>query len=246
MNAECYVQGYEIKCRCFSGYEGDPLIRCTSKPDNPCDSSPCGPNTHCTVADNNKAKCTCLPLFFGDAYSDDGCDPECVRDSDCPSSKMCINTQCQDACLGACGIRAKCEVKQHRPVCYCEEGTFGDPYAACYTIVSQKNPCQPSPCGRGTNCRVQGNEAVCSCITGYKGDPFTECKPECVINSDCSEDKACSKLKCINPCDNVCGINAECEVHNHNPICFCPSHLTGDPFSHCVEKGNKGIYPKFL
>lgn len=57
--------------------------------------------------------------------------------------------------------------------------------------------------------------------------------PECVINSDCSQDKACIQQKCKDPCPGSCGANAICRVSSHNPICSCPNGYTGDPLSSC-------------
>ena len=60
------------------------------------------------------------------------------------------------------------------------------------------------------------------------------CRSECLVDSDCSSAMACSNQKCIDPCRGSCGINAECKVHNHKPICYCLSGLTGDPFTQCL------------
>lgn len=94
------------------------------------------------------------------------------------------------------------------------------------------NPCQPSPCGPNSQCREVNGHAVCSCITGYVGSP-PACRPECLISSDCSPDKACVNLKCRDPCPGTCGLNTRCQVTNHNPICSCKPGFTGDPFVSC-------------
>lgn len=51
---------------------------------------------------------------------------------------------------------------------------------------------------------------------------------------ECPLDQACVNQKCINPCPGTCGINAKCQVVNHNPICSCPTRYTGDPFTRCI------------
>ena len=63
------------------------------------------------------------------------------------------------------------------------------------------------------------------------------CRPECVVSSECSQDKACIENKCVDPCLNrqLCAVNARCQVVNHNPICSCPPGFTGDAFSSCNE-----------
>lgn len=55
------------------------------------------------------------------------------------------------------------------------------------------------------------------------------------MNTDCPSDRACIAEKCRNPCEGSCGINSECRIQNHIPICICRAGFTGDPFSQCVE-----------
>lgn len=94
-------------------------------------------------------------------------------------------------------------------------------------------PCLPSPCGVNTHCLERNGAASCQCITDYIGDPYVECRPECVQNSDCSKSKACINQKCENPCSDICGQNAECNVLNHNPLCECYPGYTGNPMLGC-------------
>lgn len=96
-----------------------------------------------------------------------------------------------------------------------------------------QNPCEPSPCGPYSNCRVVNNHAVCSCKENYIGNP-PSCKPECMVSSDCLPNLACLNQRCKDPCPGACGINAKCQVVNHNPICSCNSGYTGDPFIRCL------------
>lgn len=100
--------------------------------------------------------------------------------------------------------------------------------------VEQNYPCDPSPCGPNSQCKNQNNLAICSCLSGYQGAP-PNCRPECIVNSECALDKLCDSLKCIDPCPRGCGINSNCRVINHNPICACKEGFTGDPFSICYE-----------
>lgn len=92
----------------------------------------------------------------------------------------------------------------------------------------------PSPCGLYAECRPNGNIPSCSCLANYIGAP-PNCRPECIVNTDCSSDKACIVEKCRNPCEGSCGFNTECRVQNHIPICTCRPRFTGDPFTQCVE-----------
>jgi hypothetical protein len=60
------------------------------------------------------------------------------------------------------------------------------------------------------------------------------CRPECRISSECDLSKACQNNRCINPCtSNVCGINAQCQVISHSPICSCLQGYQGDAFIKC-------------
>lgn len=92
------------------------------------------------------------------------------------------------------------------------------------------DPCNPSPCGTNAECHGDGE---CSCLPEYQGDPYFECRPECVLSSDCSSNKACLRNKCIDPCNGVCAQNALCEVINHVPMCRCPEMMTGNAFIMC-------------
>lgn len=82
-------------------------------------------------------------------------------------------------------------------------------------------------------CREVQGHAVCSCQSNYIGSP-PGCRPECIVSSECSQDKACINQKCVDPCPGTCGTNALCQVINHNPICSCPKGFIGDPFIRCV------------
>ncbi|XP_046391538.1 adhesive plaque matrix protein 2-like [Ischnura elegans] len=236
-NAHCQVVNHLPSCTCHPGYAGDPFRYCSPTPaepqqpvyvaQDPCNPSPCGPNAQC-----RDGICTCAPEYGGDPYL--GCRPECVLSTDCPRDKACIRQKCADPCPGTCGQNARCEVVNHIPICSCPPGYSGNAFVDCriYQEPVVTQPCQPSPCGPNSQCREVNNQAVCSCVAGYVGSPPT-CRPECVVNSDCSQSEACSNQKCRNPCPGTCGVGARCEVINHNPICSCPSRYTGDPFVKC-------------
>lgn len=208
---------------------------------NPCEPSPCGANAICQQRDNAGA-CICIDDYQGNPY--EGCQPECVLSADCPTNKACVRNKCKDPCPGVCGVRAQCSVINHIPTCTCEPGYIGDPFTICTlqpevdTEPTVRNPCSPSPCGPNSLCRAINNQAVCTCQESFVGVP-PNCKPECVVNSECPQNKACYKYKCTDPCSGTCGIEANCRVINHNPLCSCPQGKTGDPFSRCFpEPGN--------
>lgn len=83
-------------------------------------------------------------------------------------------------------------------------------------------------------CRNNAGQAVCSCSPGYIGSP-PQCRPECVVSSECTPDRACINNKCADPCPHTCGIASVCRVSNHNPICSCEFGFTGDPSTQCTR-----------
>lgn len=207
-----------------------PLPALVEYPTNPCVPSPCGPNSQCRDISGTPS-CSCLSNYMG---SPPNCRPECVINSECSSNLACMNQKCRDPCPGSCGTNARCQVINHTPTCTCLEGYIGDPFNYCQVKPQevepvQQDPCNPSPCGPNAQC----NNGVCSCIPEYQGDPYRECRPECVLNDDCSKDKACIRNRCKNPCPGTCGQNAECTVINHIPTCTCLEKYQGNAFVLC-------------
>lgn len=235
---------------------------------NPCVPSPCGPNSQCRAVGGTPA-CSCLPNYIGRAPN---CRPECTINAECPGNLACQNERCRDPCPGSCGPQATCMVIKHAPACTCLPGYTGDPFAGCslcknsvifnlayvksqnkivdvQPVEEQKNPCNPSPCGSNAICKERNGVGSCTCLPEYFGDPYTMCRPECVINTDCSRDKACVNNKCKNPCEGACGINADCRVANHAPSCYCLPGYTGNPLSSCriiPEERKNAIYCSIL
>lgn len=205
---------------------------------NPCIPSPCGANAICRER-NGAGSCVCLPDYLGNPY--EGCRPECIYNSDCTSNKACINQKCKDPCPGTCGHNANCHVVNHLPTCTCINGYTGDPFIFCNLLPHEikendnifKNPCQPNTCGPNSQCRELNKQSVCSCLPNYFGSP-PGCRPECTVSSECSLNKACINQKCTDPCPGTCGLNAQCKVINHSPICSCPEQYLGDPFIRCI------------
>lgn len=234
---------------------GRPVV--SDPPRNPCEPSPCGPNSQCKPV-GNTAACSCLPNYIGRAPN---CRPECTSNSECSSMQACINEKCKNPCPGSCGTFATCVVQNHQPSCKCYDGYTGDPYSACMVIPSNisshencrtpnltsivtisvqrepeiVNPCNPSPCGVNAECNVRNNAGSCTCLPDYFGDPYHECRPECVLNTDCPKTRSCLNNKCKDPCPGMCGLNAECSVSNHAPTCSCIAGFTGNPSVACHE-----------
>jgi hypothetical protein len=107
------------------------------------------------------------------------------------------------------------------------------------------DPCNPTPCGENAQCTARDGSARCTCIPPYKGNPYVSCQPECVINSDCPSHLACVAQNCRDPCQGVCGVNAECDVVNHVPVCSCLQGFTGDPFQSCRQEPRRREYQYF-
>lgn len=100
-------------------------------------------------------------------------------------------------------------------------------------IVQPPTPCDPNPCGTNAQCKTQNEAINCVCPSSYVGDPYISCRPECVLNTDCPRDKNCLQNRCVDPCVGTCGLNADCRVSNHIPICSCKESYTGDPYGSC-------------
>lgn len=107
------------------------------------------------------------------------------------------------------------------------------PFTVIEAVEEPKHPCNPSPCGSNAICRELNGAGSCTCLPEYIGDPYTGCRPECVMNTDCPRTKACINNKCTNPCPGTCGLNAECTVNKHTPICNCLPGYTGNPLQSC-------------
>jgi len=253
----------------------------------PCNPSPCGRNAECKERGQTAASCTCLPGLNGDPYVE--CKPECIRNTECPINKACVNQKCIDPCPGVCGTNATCSVQNHNPSCKCDPGYTGDPFRYCTRIttcvvnsdcsqdkacidrkcqdpclgkcpshngymicdvinhvpiclhlgtrwsVEADDPCNPNPCGPNSNPpRNVGDRCQCTCLPEMIGSP-PNCRPECVMNSDCPNDKVCVNNKCKDPCPGVCGVHASCHVTNHIPQCACDPGYSGNAFVACTR-----------
>ncbi|KAF0298053.1 Neurogenic locus notch 1 [Amphibalanus amphitrite] len=244
-NARCRVQNHNPLCDCLDGYSGNPYESCRlapvtpAEPSDPCQPNPCGANSQCRNQ-GGSASCACLPGFLG---APPNCRPECLLSTDCASHLACVGTKCVDPCPGRCGANAQCRVVNHQAQCSCLEGYHGDPFSGCRPrplttarplIEDDRDPCSPTPCGPNARCREHNGLGVCSCVPEYFGNPYEGCRPECMINDDCDRSKACERNKCVDPCPGVCGFRAECRVHNHVPMCYCPDGYNGDPFTACT------------
>lgn len=236
-NAHCRVVHHTPVCSCPLGLNGDPYRGCFQAADepDPCSLAQCGANARC-VEQNGVTTCQCAPEYYGNPYV--ACHLECLQNTDCGLNQACSNHKCINPCEGACGKDASCDVINHSPVCYCDADSTGNPFQYCTRFpygppAPKPSTCDPSPCGANSRCTLSDQGyATCSCLPGFRGIPPL-CSPECVVSSDCLQIQTCVNMKCVNPCNSVCGHGALCSVINHNPICTCPPGQLGDPFFKC-------------
>lgn len=231
-----------------------------------CQRYPCGANAICRESSGSSI-CTCLTDFYGNPY--EGCRPECLINSDCQLDRTCIRNKCQDSCPGSCGQNTMCQVINHVPTCTCIPGYTGNPFQYCNmmqmpskSLVENKNmspkyrnetnfyvlvipgptdSCNPSPCGPNSQCRNNNGQAICTCLPTFLGTP-PACKPECTVSSECPVTRSCVNQKCVDPCQGICGIGAECRTVFHSPLCSCKPGQTGDPFVRCFEMLRKFFF----
>lgn len=95
---------------------------------DPCAYTHCGINALCRTDGYHRARCYCPPAYEGDPFIE--CRrPECVVDSDCPSTLACRNQHCQSPC--DCAPTALCNVANHIAACRCPPGYIGNPHTSC-------------------------------------------------------------------------------------------------------------------
>jgi len=209
---------------CQSGYICQ-NYRCVVKPD-PCDPSPCGPNTECNVNRQGNPVCTCVAGFIPQPDTITGCIPA-------------PRTPPPDPCdPSPCGPNTRCDVNRAgNPVCKCLPGfvPMPDSIQGC---TEKPRPCENNgPCGTNAECRENGDTATCVCPAGFQGDPYSFCKQgECEHDHECAHTLACFDYHCKDPCIGTCGQGAVCKVQDHRPVCSCPSGFTGDPLAACKRR----------
>ena len=101
---------------------------------DPCNPNPCGQYSNPPRQRGDRCDCSCLQGMIG---SPPNCRPECIFNPDCPTDKACQAQKCIDPCPGLCGINAYCRVRNHVPICVCNERHVGDPFSRCYVPTSE-------------------------------------------------------------------------------------------------------------
>ena len=102
--------------------------------EDPCNPNPCGPYSNPPRNNGNRCDCSCQAGMIGQPPN---CRPECQLNSDCPMELACRAQKCVDPCPGLCGQNANCRVRNHIPLCVCNQGFIGDPFASCYRPTSK-------------------------------------------------------------------------------------------------------------
>ncbi|CAG0903927.1 unnamed protein product [Darwinula stevensoni] len=198
---------------------------------DPCFPNPCGAHAKCRASGGHPV-CTCI--YYGNPET--SCfEGECVETHDCSDDRVCKDFHCTDPCPETCGTGAQCIVRRHVPVCTCPAGHTGDPFERCRRLGPEEL-CDPSPCGRNSKCEVAFHLAICSCLPHFFGNPVQGCRAECETDSACAQTQECRLYKCVNPCTDACGENAECRVEHHRAICSCPKDFLGDPRIRCYAE----------
>lgn len=216
--SECRDIGGVPSCSCLPTYRGSPpncKPECTINAECPAnmvcmrqkcrDPCPglCGIMAECSVVDHVPI-CSCLPDYTGDPFV------------------QCSINSCKILYLQVYNFNFFIDMITHLIL-------FSRDIIIVPIQLSKPDPCTPSPCGPNTQC----NEGICTCITEYFGDPYSGCRPQCVLNNDCLNTQACVRNKCVDPCPNVCGQNAMCNVYNHIPMCTCLAGMIGNAFVLC-------------
>lgn len=228
ITAQCYGDNHRAACKCPPGYKGDPFVRCEpvecqidadcpqdrmcieQQCINPCTdiaNPPCAANAICYVR-NHATGCRCpdhLPIGNPLTYCERAPPPTPAE----PECRIDANCPSQRACI-----------KEH-----------------CI------NPCVAlAPCTSTARCSVLDSVPVrtltCTCPDGWIPNKEGECKPVivsktpgCDSNDDCPSNETCINRVCRNPCN--CGLNSQCFVQNHRPICSCKAGYEGNPNIAC-------------
>jgi hypothetical protein len=186
----------------------------------------------------------------------------CSSDSDCNSEFACRATDpdshsfvsldksndrdvtenntgsCLNVCEGIlCARNSDCKVKDHKPICECRNGYFGNPnderigcrraeceqnFDCSFDKVCQNHQCISAcqafgaslKCASNAACVPIDHRADCRCSAGYTGDPYRSCR----------QIDFCKQL-------NSCHSTAICKSTLQGPICECPIDKSiGSPY----------------
>lgn len=209
----------------------------------------CGRDAEC-LAQNHRANCICPPGTQGNPLI--SCvKGHCQYNEDCQDHEACdrLNRVCRPVCeSSSCIEQAYCEGKNHQAVCYCQPGTFGNPYVSCSRQVEERpecttdSDCAPkltcvnrrceNPCSRSDVCDVQQTCTVldttpirsimCRCPPDTVTDSQGRCVPIRHDNYGCRSDDECSDTdKCV---AGVCTLACSVDRCGINAQCISKNH----------------------
>ena len=155
----------------------------------------------------------------------------CDIDGDCPDYTACRNRKCINPCVvdRPCAPSANCRVVKHSPICTCPNGYIGTP----------QTKCSLRECGKTKFLMpyLLSSSFFVHSISYLACFDFSAPQPECTSDPECPLSLACINQECKDPCfKHVCGINADCKVKRHRPICFCLPGFVGNPNQICEER----------
>jgi len=264
-NAECRNDAHNNRavCSCRRGYEGDATKNCRKL--ECITHSDCDRSEVCD--ESNVCVNPCVPASkycgTGAVCSPKNHAPVCSCPTDYTGNPLvnCRRLTAADYCTPTpCGDNTNCEFNGMQAVCSCIENYIGDPLTGCRAecITDHDcgrdsqcrqnrciNPCAYGECGDDAYCKVNNHVVTCTCPTFFQGNPRVRCYAECTQHSDChGSNQVCgSELRCHNPCDNACGVGADCEVRKDQgaAICSCPKGFTGHPYDRCRPFGPEDL-----
>ncbi|UYV71427.1 dp [Cordylochernes scorpioides] len=231
-NAICVSKGHMAICKCREGYTGDPINR-------GCEPVECLKDQECKFEEICHNYTCISPDHSGGPALLSGLRSRSYRGTSPVIRDPCILQK-------LCGENSYCVAQAHSAICRCHEGYEGDPVTGCKLI----DYCSNRPCHFTALCQNKFGGYDCICPPDKNiGSPYAApgCRGpnECPNgNSDCPPTAVCERElgtpMCKNAClrPGICGLNANCHVENHLPICFCPPGFTGnpeDPLRGCVR-----------
>lgn len=152
----------------------------------------------------------------------------CKQDKcDASSEDLCTNV--------ICGLNAECRIINQNATCECIKGCVGDPFDEC--ILNETSTGNPSTEKQLKDSITDESLTETPLFSTEESSTETQMRAEvkcCNLTSECELDERCIDQKCVDPCSKSCGLNADCSVELHMPVCSCPSGYSGDPFVECI------------